>query len=46
MDEDVLRAMTRWPDVPAVYGWLSLDRRGRWLIRGETLGPLGDPLAH
>ena len=37
MDESVLRAMARWPDVPAVYGWLSLDRRGRWLIRGETL---------
>ena len=20
--------MARWPNVPAVYGWLSLDRRG------------------
>ena len=20
---------------PAVYGWLSLDRRGNWLIKGE-----------
>lgn len=34
----MLRAMARWPDVPAVYGWLSLDRRGRWLIKGETIG--------
>jgi hypothetical protein len=24
--------MQRWPDVPAVYGWLRLDRRGRWLL--------------
>lgn len=30
MDEQVLRAMVRWPDVPAVYGWLRLDRRGGW----------------
>lgn len=37
MDESVLRAMARWPDVPAVFGWLRLDRRGRWLIRGETI---------
>ncbi len=21
------------PDVPAVYGWLALDRRGNWLLR-------------
>jgi hypothetical protein len=32
MDEQVLRAMQRWPNVPAVYGWLRLDRRGRWLL--------------
>jgi hypothetical protein len=25
--------MAKWPDVPEVYGWLQLDRRGRWLIR-------------
>lgn len=25
--------MARWPDVPDVYGWLRLDRRGRWWIR-------------
>jgi hypothetical protein len=28
MDEMVKRGMARWPDVPDVYGWLSLDRRG------------------
>ena len=37
MDEMVLRGMAKWPDVPAVYGWLSLDRRGNWLIRDETV---------
>lgn len=37
MDRSVLRAMARWPDVPAVYGWLSLDRRGQFLIKGETI---------
>lgn len=37
MDESVIRAMGKWPDVPAVYGWLSLSRRGDWLIRGERI---------
>ena len=34
MDEIVARSLAKWPNVPAVYGWLSLDRRGNWLIRG------------
>ncbi|MEF8768015.1 MAG: DUF2946 family protein [Candidatus Accumulibacter phosphatis] len=34
-------AMLRWPNVPACYGWLSLDRRGRWRLRGEALGHAG-----
>jgi hypothetical protein len=38
MDEAVLRGMAKWPDVPDVYGWLSLDRRGNWLIKGERIG--------
>ena len=37
MDERVLRGMAKWPDVPAVYGWLGLDRRGNWLLRGEPI---------
>jgi hypothetical protein len=37
MDDWVVRAMERWPNVPALFGWLGLDRRGRWLIRGETI---------
>ena len=37
MDDLVLRGMAKWPNVPAVYGWLSLDRRGEWRIRGERI---------
>ncbi len=37
MDEAVLRSMAKWPDVPAVYGWLALDRRGNWLLKGERI---------
>lgn len=33
MDESVLRAVARWPTVPAVYDWLLLDRRGEWRLR-------------
>lgn len=36
MDSVVARAMAKWPNVPAVYGWLSLDRRGNWRIRSTT----------
>jgi hypothetical protein len=38
MDPSVIRSMAKWPDVPAVYGWLALDRRGNWRIRGERIG--------
>jgi hypothetical protein len=37
MDELVARSMAKWPDVPAVYGWLGLDRRGQWRIKGERV---------
>lgn len=37
MDDWVERAMRRWPNVPALFGWLGLDRRGRWLIRDEVI---------
>lgn len=37
MDAVVARAMAKWPNVPAVYGWLSLDRRGNWRIKGEHI---------
>lgn len=37
MDEAVVRSMAKWPNVPNVYGWLQLDRRGAWLIKGERI---------
>lgn len=37
MDAIVQQAMARWPQVPAVYGWLGLDERGRWTIKGEPV---------
>jgi hypothetical protein len=37
MDEIVKAAMARWPNVPAVYGWLELTSRGEWKIRGEPI---------
>ena len=37
MDDWVLRALKRWPNVPALFGCLGLDRRGRWLIQGGTI---------
>ncbi|WP_371325111.1 DUF2946 family protein [Dechloromonas sp. ZY10] len=29
--------LTKWPDVPACYEWLALDRRGQWRLRGERV---------
>lgn len=40
MDKNVLAAMARWPNVPDVFGWLSLSERGQW-----RLHPLGDALS-
>ncbi len=30
-------AIARWPNVPACYEWLSLDRRGDWRLQGERV---------
>jgi len=38
MDDIVMSSMAKWPDVPDVYGWLSLDRRGNWLLKGGRIG--------
>lgn len=49
MDEDVIKAMARWPNVPAAYGWLSLDARGRWRLHpagDATAGGPGEAIAH
>jgi hypothetical protein len=37
MDTIVAQAMAKWPNVPAVYGWLALDRRGNWRIKRELI---------
>jgi hypothetical protein len=38
MDAEVLAALVRWPNVPAVYGWLAIDARGNFRLRGESIG--------
>lgn len=34
-------ATLKWPDVPACYGWLSLDRRGCWRLKGQAITHAG-----
>ncbi len=41
MDSTVIAAMARWPNVPDVYGWLSLSQQGHW-----RLHPQGDAISH
>jgi hypothetical protein len=41
MDDQVIKGMARWPNVPAVFGWLSLDRRGSWLLQDD---PIANPV--
>lgn len=43
MDPSVKDAIARWPNVPAVYGWLSLDARGRWRLHPQGLAAQGGP---
>lgn len=51
MDHQVLAAMARWPDVPAVRGWLSLSARGQWRLHphgrgwGTATEEPGEPIA-
>lgn len=33
--------VVKWPNVPACYGWLSLDRRGRWRLKGDAIRHAG-----
>ncbi len=35
LDDQVLRSLIKWPDVPDCFGWLALDRRGQWRMRDE-----------
>ena len=41
MDDSVVRALAKWPDVPAVYGWLRLDQRGQWRLKDEVVRHAG-----
>ena len=36
-----LSAEVKWPKLPACYGWLSLDRRGCWRLKGQTISHTG-----
>ena len=49
MDEQVLRSLIKWPNVPHCFGWLALDRRGQWRMRDEfaQVNNLpGNPIQH
>ena len=37
-DRAVLQGLDRWPDVPDAFGWLRLDRVGRWQLRNPANG--------
>jgi hypothetical protein len=39
MDQTVLAALKKWPDVPDVYGWMELDLRGRYRLRTSSGEP-------
>jgi hypothetical protein len=53
MDEMVLAALRKWPNVPHCFGWLALDARGGWWMRDDrtrAAGPFpsikGSRIAH
>lgn len=41
MDENVRAAMAKWPNVPGLHGWLSLDEAGQWRLKGEPITHAG-----
>lgn len=45
MDDIVLAALKKWPNVPHCYGWLALDARGDWYMRDERIQHAG-PFPH
>lgn len=57
MDDIVMQALLKWPNVPACFGWLGLDSRGNWFMRdnqaqaagsfcGGSLAAKGSQLKH
>ncbi len=43
MDDIVIQAMAKWPNVPHCFGWLALDARGAWRMRDERAQHLNLP---
>lgn len=41
MDDIVLAALKKWPQVPACHGWLALDARGDWYMRDDRVQAAG-----
>ncbi len=41
MDDIVLQAMQKWPNVPHCHGWLALDARGEWFMRDDRAQAAG-----
>lgn len=41
MDDIVLQAMAKWPNVPDCFGWLGLDSRGQWHMRDDRVQLIG-----
>jgi hypothetical protein len=41
MDDIVLQALVKWPNVPHCYGWLGLDARGNWYMRDDAAQAAG-----
>ena len=35
--EYLKRVMKKWPNVPKVFGWLKLNRKGEWLIKDQSI---------
>jgi len=35
MDQLVIAAIAKWPNVPHCFGWLGLDARGQWYMRDD-----------
>ncbi len=42
MDDLVLQAIKKWPNVPTCHGWLGLDARGQWFLRDDAVQAEGD----
>lgn len=36
-----MRALAKWPDVPSVFDWLRLDKRGQWRLKNEIVRHAG-----